>query len=350
MSLDQIPLMSLDKMLKLARKRGIEVTRAELQQHIKNNRVAQITKPVRLNEQKQKVFDHIVAPNRELGHFQVDLLDMSKWAKHNKGHHFALVLIDINSRFGLVKPLKNKTAGEVWAAFKQLLDGGLMKHKVLSVTSDNGSEFEGAFRKGLADLGIKQTMNQAGDHYTMGMVERFNRTLRGRFVKHWIKNKDFDWIGVLSEVVRDYNQSEHRGIKAVPEEVWLETVEVPVRLRNPQHLAEGTLVRRLINKSIFDKGETSRWSHSVYVVDGKVGQKYWLKTKEGERLDTPVSFHRLQVVTGKDEDEDNEKQAEAEEGLARQRRFLRRMQREGIEQENIGLRRLRGDERALRPR
>ena len=67
--------------------------------------------------------------------------------------------------------LKNKT--EMIKALEQFKK----KHFIKSLTTDNGSEFV-AVRQWCIDNDIEQWMNEVGDHHTMGMIERFNRTLR----------------------------------------------------------------------------------------------------------------------------------------------------------------------------
>ena len=53
--------------------------------------------------------------------YQADLSDFANISRHNKGHTFALFVIDALSRFLYVEPLKNKTGPEVTRAFAKIL-------------------------------------------------------------------------------------------------------------------------------------------------------------------------------------------------------------------------------------
>lgn len=80
--------------------------------------------------------------------WQADLIDMSTYAKQNKGFHFILTVIDNFSKYGWVVPLRNKNVENVTAAMEKILKrryggGGSEKtyRKPKNLQTDDGTEF-----------------------------------------------------------------------------------------------------------------------------------------------------------------------------------------------------------------
>ena len=100
---------------------------------------------------------------------------MFRWSRQNSGFRWILTCIDITSRFAWAVPLYRKTGPHTAQAFRIILCDGVPKR----VTSDNGGEFMNrSFRELMEEHGIRHYQNQPGDHSTMGLIERFHRTLR----------------------------------------------------------------------------------------------------------------------------------------------------------------------------
>jgi hypothetical protein len=56
--------------------------------------------------------------------WDVDLMDMTKFAKYNNGYNFILVVIDIFSKYVWLRPLKDKKGESVLKALKDVLAEG----------------------------------------------------------------------------------------------------------------------------------------------------------------------------------------------------------------------------------
>jgi hypothetical protein len=56
--------------------------------------------------------------------WDVDLMDMTKFAKYNNGYNFILVVIDIFSKYVWLRPLKDKKGESVSKALKDVLAEG----------------------------------------------------------------------------------------------------------------------------------------------------------------------------------------------------------------------------------
>ena len=77
--------------------------------------------------------------------WQIDLLDMQKFARENTGFRYLCVIIDCFTKYVWVKPLKNKTAKSVVKALALLL----MTERPKLLQADQGSEF---FNKDVARM------------------------------------------------------------------------------------------------------------------------------------------------------------------------------------------------------
>ena len=96
--------------------------------------VEELHKPARCNFLRRKV------DIRDLDEtWQIDLVDVSKYAKINKGFKFLLTIIDIFLKYAWIVPLKNKKGVEVTKAMKFVLEKGRIPKKIHC--SDNGKNF-----------------------------------------------------------------------------------------------------------------------------------------------------------------------------------------------------------------
>ena len=57
------------------------------------------------------------------------------------------------------------------------------------------------------------------DSHKLGIINRFHRTLKEKILKYMIANDTTTWYNVLDELIYNYNQSYHRGIKMRPIDV-----------------------------------------------------------------------------------------------------------------------------------
>src|SRR5689334_15140811 len=101
-----------------------KVTLKLITEFIKNQATHQVhtAKKIPLNEYHQ-----IRAPT--LGELQLDILDLSNYARHNNGFRYILVVVDVYSRYSFVRSLKTKAGSVVLEAMKSI-EQEILKHKV----------------------------------------------------------------------------------------------------------------------------------------------------------------------------------------------------------------------------
>ena len=145
--------------------------------------------------------------------WQVDLIDLPKLARFNRGYRFILTCIDVFSKFAWVQPLKNKKGSGVAAALKKMFAYG---RQPTQLQSDKGKEFLNKdVQKLLKDMKIHFFTIQNPDTKA-AIVERFNRTLKERIFRHFTKANNSRYQHILQSVVDGYNDSYHRSIKTTP--------------------------------------------------------------------------------------------------------------------------------------
>jgi hypothetical protein len=147
----------------------------------------------------------------------VDLIDMQHYAKDNDNFKFILAVIDVFSKFGWMRTLKNKTGVEVAHALSDIITSSGRKPK--QVWCDKGTEFYNKHVKKLVDLISSQNEEKSS------VVERWNSTMKNRMFKYFTANNTRRYVDVLNDMVSQYNNTKHSAIKMTP-----------VNVSNPENL------------------------------------------------------------------------------------------------------------------
>ena len=289
----------------------------------------QVNQPIR--KQKRKDQRQILA--RAPGHiYQMDLTDMSVYAKSNFGIKYLLTCIDIDSRYAWARPLKNKTAEGVLEEFKVILEDKIPD----SISTDNGSEFKGLFGQYVYDNNIKHTLNQPGDHNHMGIIESFHKTLRSRISKYMTINNTTRYVDKLDDIIEGYNNTKHSTTKGKPIDIFngkafnRQTVRV---YKETGDFKIGDTVRILNDKKQFEKGTVPRWSADVFVIEEKVKNKY--KTSHGAKL-----YRDVELKKAKPEDAVFDLRKKTNKLIAN-KKIANELKRDDIDKKNIIASRLR---------
>jgi len=213
--------------------------------------------------------------NKIDGQWQADLVEMIEFQHVNDGYRYLLTVIDLFSRYAWARPIRTKSAQDVTRAFRDILAQNNRKPKKLQ--TDNGREFENApFQLMLADNDIGFfTISSA---YKAAVVERFNRTLKGKMWKYFTHTGSHRWLDVLPRLLQSYNASNHRGIGMPPSQVnYQNEMQLWERqqTRGPQKVTQrdnhpvleiGDTVRISHVKKVFNKGYLPGWTDQVYTV------------------------------------------------------------------------------------
>ena len=154
--------------------------------------------------------------------WEADLVIMDSLSKENNGYKYILTVIDVLSKYAWVEPLKTKSGENLVKASEKILKKG---RKPERLHSDKGTEFTNKlFQSFLKQKKI--TFFTTYNETKASIVERFNRTLKGKMWKYFTANNALKYIDVLQKLVRSYNHSRHRSIGMRPMDVNLKNESV----------------------------------------------------------------------------------------------------------------------------
>lgn len=260
-----------DSLYKAARKQGIEISKTQVRNWLAANLSYTLHKPARKKFKRNRT---IVFYKDEL--WQMDLCDMRQLSEFNDNNKHMLTVIDVFSKMGFARPLKDKRGVTVFNAFKDIVS--MSGRKPVKLSSDLGSEFlNKVFRDGVKSMEIKFYTTYSD--MKASVVERFNRTIKNRMWRYFTHNNTYRYIDILPKLIVGYNSTPHSGIKgrtpiSVDEnnnlKVWRESHAVKHRCKVKYKFSVGDKVRISRDKGVFGKGYRANWSEEYFIVVDRV--------------------------------------------------------------------------------
>ena len=214
---------------------------------------------------------------------QADLLFLPHDKVGRKTYRYALVVIDVATRYKDSEALTSKESQEVAKAFERIYSRKLKWPKRIMV--DPGKEFMGYVTKLMERHNVKIQRSEAGNHRAQAFVERANRTLGERLFSHQYaqemvsEGRSRVWVKRLPAVMKALNSQVIRITGKEPDKaLGLKEVEIdPVNYKRPVGLKEkrlpsGVQVRYLLSPGEDEGGERRRatdpiWSLEVYNIN-----------------------------------------------------------------------------------
>ena len=149
---------------------------------------------------------------------QADLLFLPHDVVKRKTYKYALVVVDIASRYVDAEPLTSKYSAEVSKAFEKIYSRRLKWPETIII--DPGTEFMGEVTRVMKNNNIKIQRSEANNHRAQALVERANRTIAEKLFSHQYaqemindKNKERsrEWVDRLPAVIKSINS----GVKRI---------------------------------------------------------------------------------------------------------------------------------------
>ena len=202
--------------------------------------------------------------------FQADLIDVQNIKRDNDDHGYILTCIDVFSKMGYAKALRNKSSTWIIPAFEEIFKEAGIPQKM---QTDKGSEFlSRVVQKYFKEKNIEHFTSQ-NETIKCAVVERFNRTLKDRLFRFFTWSNSYRYIEALPNIVKAYNHSYHRSIKRKPievnsqnsHEVWESLYRNP-RFSSLSKFKPGDRVRISKRKQTFTKGYLQAWSMELFTV------------------------------------------------------------------------------------
>lgn len=246
---------------KLARASNASVK--ETKKWLGNQLSYSLNKPIRKRFPTRK---YIVAGINRL--WQMDLMEMIPYASINNDYRYILTCIDVYSRYARAVPVKRKSGKDMLMALSSLFKDVQPR----AIQTDLGKEFYNSQVKSLLKkYGILHY--SVFSQFKAALVERFNRTLRGRLNKYFTKQGNKNWIQVLPKMIYAYNHSEHRGlgrkkpIDVTDDDDDDDDTQYFIKQQPKQKYKIGQFVRiSRISTTPFIKNFDNNWSDEVFQI------------------------------------------------------------------------------------
>jgi hypothetical protein len=117
----------------LAKQENPKITMNQIKKYIESKSAYQQTKEKHV---KKTSMGYIVAFEK-MKNLQIDLLDLSKYSKTNKGYKYVLIMIDIFSRFVDAIMIKTKNIEDTTNALKLMLDFNNIEPNIIILDSES---------------------------------------------------------------------------------------------------------------------------------------------------------------------------------------------------------------------
>jgi len=193
--------------------------------------------------------------------YQADLMDFAQLAPQNDGHRFVLTMIDCFSRKATAVSVQSKMALQVREALAKAFEqmGGTPTH----LQTDRGSEF---FNREVSALLEKLHVHHFATRGKAQIVERFNRTLRGKVTKYMTSRGTGRYIDALQSLIEGYNATPHTSLKKLtPQQVTAENES------KVHELLYGDYQKEKIKAPSFELGDTIRVAN--YALGGRAFER-----------------------------------------------------------------------------
>jgi hypothetical protein len=268
---------------------------------------------------KQRLADELHKPYRKppmllkvkvFGKDEIWSCDLVEMPIENLGrggkYKYILTVIDLYTRYAWAIPLRDKTGNTVKEAFRKIFkDSGRNPKKLWC---DRGKEFYNGVMKNFLKGNSIEIYSTNNDGKTV-VVERLNRSLKQIMWKRFTVQGNQKWVGILTELVNQYNNKVHRMIKTTPT-IASENPDKIKDLINENNyenenkmkktrrkFSVGNRVRIYKYQYIFTKGFVSKWSDEIFKISevlSTVPVTYRIRALDGEEIEGTFYENELQ--------------------------------------------------------
>ena len=281
-----------------------QISRNRIRSWLKKQDTYTLHKPVRIHFKRNRV---LVGGFDE--QWEADLVIMDSLSKQNNGYKYLLTVIDVLSKYSWVEPIKTKTGESLVQAFGKIIKKGRKPEKL---HTDKGTEFTNRmFQKFLKENNIRffTTHNET----KASIVERFNRTLKGKMWKYFTAKNTVKYIDIIQKLVKSYNHSRHRSIGMKPTDVnkdnegfvWQKLYGEEPHKSIYYKFNIGDQVRISKARRTFKKGYLPNWTEEVFTVTKRVPRRppiYRIADHDSDEVEGVFYEEELQKVTKTQDD------------------------------------------------
>ena len=148
--------------------------------------------------------------------FQADLIEYPKYKYQNRNFVYCLVIIDCFTKFVWTKPMKTKSGIETANAFDSIFKE--LDEYPINLITDAGLEFFNSHvSRVFASFNIVHYKPPTKTNWKASIAERVIQTLKRRLEKYFYKHNTKNWVHVIDQITKNYNNTPHsaHGFKPV---------------------------------------------------------------------------------------------------------------------------------------
>ncbi|KAL3111042.1 hypothetical protein niasHT_012960 [Heterodera trifolii] len=255
---------------KEARKKIKHLRKRDVEHYLEGHRTYTLMRPRRVRFPRAKT----VAAGF-MTDVQVDLADFQALSRHNRGHRYLLVAVDVLSKRLFVVPLKNKRADEMLEAFKQLIDQMPMEF------------FEEQ------EIEKHEPVHSA---VKASVAERAIRNVKQRLYRYFAEKETLNWVDAVQKIVDGINSSPSRvhGMSPIDvdfsnaQKVWKRLYGHPSLQKRSPRFRKEEFVRMSREKGQFEKGYLPNYGDEILEIDEVLKAvrpiRYKLRDEHGEKF------------------------------------------------------------------
>ena len=180
--------------------------------------------------------------------YQIEIMVMAPLSKNpevkieptKKEPRYALVVIDIFSKYADVIPMKENNSESVLQALKEAFK---KMGFPMSIYSDNDGAFQSVVKKFFEDEGIEHIVTQTHAN----VAERFIRTIKN-MIHDRVRFNKAGWTSMLPPVLKKYNSTTHSSTKMTPNQAYKMNIRCAT-VRFSYFFCKSTCVHGLISSN-----------------------------------------------------------------------------------------------------
>ena len=288
-----------DKLYKVMKLDSININKKDIQKFLDDQVENQLLKQVTKEKTNKLGSIYAFSENQT---WQVDIFFMTKYKKQNNGYSYILCAVDVFTRKAYAVAMKSKDADDCISAFDIIIKNAGVPYVI---TTDTDSTLTGnLFQKYLLKHDIAHNTVILNDHHSLGIIDRFARTLKTILNAYFIRNDNTIWINILDKVIKQYNNTPHRSLNDIKPKDADKNNEIILGInlwKSKQNKTISDLVKgdsvRLKISGIFKKGTEPSWSDEIYIVKSTNGKTIELtdgsKHKRTSLLKIPNNFNKI---------------------------------------------------------
>ena len=177
------------------------------------------------------------------------------------------------------------------------------------LVTDGGREFFNSdFQRVMVSYGVNHFRTPTKTKWKASIAERAIRTIKTRIDRIMQKRKTKVWIDVLDSIVENYNNTPHSAHGLTPLQVTDENRHQVYKKLYPYSqvtveckLRVGDRVRKIREKSEFEKGYKPNWSEQIYVISSRKQSNavcwYTLEEHDGTKVPGIWYYYQLNFVS-----------------------------------------------------